>query len=160
SGITNSTSDESLKIHSTPALFLLIASLSTMSSAQQQPKIRYTLGMSRPSTHLFEVEVTIENLPPSLDSLDVMMPVCRPGRCVFLDLAGGVQDSSAAGARNKELEWSKVNKSTWRVRTERSEKLVARYKVYANEFSLRTRGLNDEHAFVDGSGVFMYVDQY
>jgi predicted metalloprotease with PDZ domain len=32
--------------------------------------------------------------------------------------------------------------------------------VYANEFDLRTRGLNDEHGFVDGTAVFMYCPKY
>ena len=35
-----------------------------------------------------------------------------------------------------------------------------RYSVYANEFNLRTRGLNDEHAFVDGAAVFLYAEAY
>ena len=47
-----------------------------------------------------------------------------------------------------------------RVSTGGGEKVTATYRVYADEFSLRTRGLDDDHAFVDGSALFLYAEKY
>src|SRR5689334_2704654 len=123
------------------AIVLLLVTFLSMAQAQQQTSVRYTLGMSRPSTHLFEVELTFDALPASMESLDVLLPVWRPGRYVVLDFAGGVQDFSASAGREKQLTWSKAAKSIWRVQTGGSRRVVISYKVYANEFPLRTRGL-------------------
>jgi predicted metalloprotease with PDZ domain len=133
--------------------------LSTMTFAQQ-PSVHYTLGMSKPVSHLLEVEMTIDRLPAAEQAVDFILPVWRPGRYLVLDLAGGVQNFSAAGAEGKTLAWEKVEKSLWRVRTNGTPRVTIRYSVYANEFNLRTRGLNEDHAFVDGTAVFMYVEKY
>ena len=79
---------------------------------------------------------------------------------MVLDFAGGVQEVEAHEGGGSTLSWSKAGKSLWRVQTNGAGSVTLRYKVYANEFNLRTRGLNDEHAFVDGSAVFMYAEQF
>ncbi len=139
-------------------LFLII--LATSISMAQQPTIEYRLGMPKPSTHLFEVELTIGNIPASETTLDVQLPVWRPGRYMVMDFAGGVLDFSSGDSKGKALTWKKTEKSVWRVETQGAPSVTISYKVFANEFNLRTRGLNDEHGFVDGAAVFMYVEKY
>jgi len=139
-------------------LFIITFITPTMTQVQN-PTIHYKLGISEPSTHLFEVEISFENLPASEKQFDLMMPAWRTGRYVIFDFAGGVQEFSAVGDGGKPLRWNKVDKQTWRIETQ-GRTLTARYKVYANEFNSRTRGLNDEHAFVDPASVFMYVEKF
>ena len=129
-------------------------------SLAQQPAVHYKLGMSKPSTHIYEVEVTIDHISKEEKQVDFILPVWRPGRYMVLDFAGGVLEFSAVDAKGKNLEWHKVEKSLWRVESKGVSAVTVRYKVYANEFNLRTRGLNDEHGFVDGAAVFMYVEKY
>ncbi|MBF8296732.1 MAG: peptidase protein [Bacteroidetes bacterium] len=126
----------------------------------QNPTFEYKLGMSKPSTHLLEVELSVKSLPSGSSAIDFLMPVWRTGRYVIFDFAGGVQEFSARDGSGSPLKWSKTEKSTWRVEKNRATAVTIRYKVYANEFEMRTRGLNDEHAFVDGCAVFMYIDRY
>ncbi|MBM4160833.1 MAG: M61 family metallopeptidase [Ignavibacteria bacterium] len=140
-------------------LFALLFFLS-LRAFPQSPTIEYRLGMSKPWTHLFEVEVTFRNLPEAPSTVDLLMPIWRTGRYIVFDFAGGVQEFLAVDGRNRPLPWTKTDKSTWRIDKRRETVVIARYKVYANEFGMRTRGLNDEHAFVDGSAVFMYIEQY
>jgi len=138
---------------------ILIVSLlivTTMASAQQ-PNIHYTLGMSKPYTHLFEVQVGIDHLPAPEKEIDLVMPAWRSGRYVIFDFSGGVQEFSAADADGHAIPWLKIDKETWRVERGTASRISVRYLVYANEFGDRTRGLNDEHAFVDPSTVFMFV---
>ncbi len=132
--------------------------------ASTTPKIHYELGMSQPHTHLFEVKITFTDLDQSEAQLDLIMPVWRSGRYVIFDFAGGVQEFAAqrgAGEENaNKLQWEKLDKSTWRVLTGGANTVSVRYKVYANEFNQRTRGLNDQHGYVNGSAVFMYAEKF
>ncbi|HEX9829468.1 MAG TPA: PDZ domain-containing protein [Bacteroidota bacterium] len=126
----------------------------------QQPTIEYTLGMSKPSTHLMEIEVTYSNLPSGDAAIDLSLPVWRSGRYVVFDFAGGIQDFSAVDGNGKSLQWSKTDKTTWRIQKQGATKITARYKMFANEFNFRTKGLNDEHLFVDPQSSFMYIETY
>lgn len=143
------------------ARFLFLASLLFTTTLQSQtPTIDYKLGMSQPWTHLLEVELSFTGLPAGTASLDFQMPIWRTGRYIVFDFPGGVQEFGAFDGSGSPLSWTKTDKSTWRVRKARSTAVSVRYKVYANEFDQRTRGLNDEHAFVDGCAVFMFLQQY
>jgi len=125
----------------------------------QSPVIHYSLGMSKPWTHLVEVEISFENLPAEDSTLELSLPVWRSGRYVLFDFAGGVEQFEAFSPKGERFSWEKTDKSTWRIETVEPDVSV-RYKVYANEFSSRTRGLNDEHGYVNGSAVFMYAEKY
>ncbi|MCI0707544.1 MAG: PDZ domain-containing protein [Ignavibacteriae bacterium] len=126
----------------------------------QQPTIEYTLGMSRPSTHLMEIEVTYSNLPAGEAMVDLSLPVWRSGRYVVFDFAGGIQDFSAADGSGKPLSWSKTDKTTWHIQKGSATKFTAKYMMFANEFQSRTKGLNDGHLFVDPMSSFMVMEQY
>ncbi len=141
--------------------YMIIAAtiLAAETGQAQNPTVRYQLGMSQPHTHLFEVEITLDGLSKNEKSIDFIMPVWRSGRYVLFDFAGGVQEFSAE-ANKAALSWRKIDKSTWRVENNGDAKVTVRYKVYANEFEQRTRGLNDRHGFVDASAVFMYVEKF
>ncbi len=141
------------------ARLVLLTSLPVLLHGQS-PTISYELAMSRPWTHLFEVKVRFDHLPSSGKTLDLVLPVWRTGRYVIFDFAGGVERFSAADVHGDALAVTKTDKTTWRIATGGSETVTARYEVYANEFSLRTRGLNNEHGFVDGTAVFMYSPAY
>src|SRR5437870_4881223 len=143
-----------MKLH-IPLIFVIFP---LMVSAQ--PLITYELNMTKPSTHLFEVSISIENLQENQNAFDLILPVWRPGRYLIFDFASGVQEFSASDEKNNLLKWKKINKTTWRIELDGNKKLTAKYKVFANEFNLRTRGLNTEHGFVDETSVFMYSETY
>lgn len=123
-------------------------------------RILYRLAMPRPTTHIFQVEMHLEGLAPEDSLLELQMPVWRPGRYMVLNFAGGVIRFEAEAAGGRSLFFKKTDKSTWQIRTEKATSLVVRYEVFADEFDQRTRGLNDEHAFVSGTSVFLYAPRY
>lgn len=125
----------------------------------QNATVHYQLGMSQPYTHLFEIEINIDGLAKNESAVDFILPVWRSGRYVIFDFAGGVQEFSARSG-GAELSWKKIDKSTWRVDAGGRESIAVRYKVFADEFDMRTRGLDDRHGFVDPSAVFMYVEKF
>jgi predicted metalloprotease with PDZ domain len=148
-----------LNFMKTVVRFLLLFVLPSLLFSQS-PGIEYKLGMSKPWTHLLEVEFTVKGVPSSPASLDFLMPVWRTGRYVIFNFASGVQGFSATDGNGNPCRWSKTDKSTWRVEKGSATTCTVRYMVYANEIEQRTRGLNDEHAFIDGCAVFMYIQAF
>jgi predicted metalloprotease with PDZ domain len=53
-----------------------------------------------------------------------------------------------------------MDKSTWRIRLARPTTVRVGYELYGNELGLRTRHIDDSHAYLDASAVFMYADKY
>ncbi len=97
--------------------------------------ISFTVSMSKPWTHLLEVEMRVTvaanlNVP---NETDLVMPVWTPGSYLIREFERHVQDF-AADANGRALDWTKVNKNTWRVKTNGARGWRVTYRVYANEF--------------------------
>lgn len=110
--------------------------------------------MPDPHTHLFEVEVRVV---ASGDSLELVMPSWTPGSYLLREFARHVQDFRAEADDGTALTWRKQDGSTWRIGTTAGREVRARYRVYANEPTVRTSHLDASHAYVNGASVFMFA---
>lgn len=126
------------------------------------PEIAFNVSMSRPQTHMLEVEVRVKRPAgmqvPAEDFL--LMPVWTPGSYLVREFARHVQDFSAADSSGRALQWEKTNKNTWRIVTAGAREWRASYRVYANELSVRTNQLNSDHAFWNNAALLMYLDGF
>jgi len=119
------------------------------------PSINYTVSMSQPWTHMLEVEMRLKwNRMP--DAAQLKMPVWTPGSYLVREYARHVQDFSAKDAGGKDLVWQKINKNTWQIDTKGAKEIVARYRVYSNELTVRTNELNDDHGFWNNAALLMF----
>ena len=73
------------------------------------PRIAYTLGMSKPHSHLFEVTVTVDGW--SEPTLELVMPSWTPGSYMIREYARHVQDFTVE-ADGKVARWKKTVKDT------------------------------------------------
>ena len=119
------------------------------------PTIAYTVSMSKPATHLLEVEMRL-NWATMPERAELKMPVWTPGSYLIREYARHVESFSAKDAGGSDLMWQKTDKNTWRIETKGKQEIVARYNVYANELTVRTNELNDEHAFFNNSALLMF----
>lgn len=128
------------------------------------PDISYTVSMSKPWTHLLEVEMRLNfGRTKSLISLpnesgaftEIQMPVWTPGSYLIREYARHVQDFAAADGSGKDLVWRKTNKNTWQIDSKGANEIVVKYNVYANELTVRTNELNSEHAFFNNGALLM-----
>ena len=120
-----------------------------------QTDIAYTVSMPKPYTHLLEVEMRVRS-PRRPANMDIVMPVWTPGSYLVREFERHVQGFAAKEAGGRALAWRKVNKNTWRIEMDGVQELVATYNVYANELTVRTNELNDEHAFWNNAALLMY----
>lgn len=118
------------------------------------PEIAYTVSMTKPWTHLLEVEMRLKWNSPQ-QAVELKMPVWTPGSYLVREYARHVQDFEAkSGSSN--LVWEKINKNTWRVNANGAREIAVNYRVYSNELTVRTNELNDEHAFWNNAALLMF----
>ncbi len=125
-----------------------------------QTTINYKLSMPEPQSHIYEVEAQFDNLPKKLKELNFSLPVWRSGRYVVFDFAGDLLTMSVSDSKGKLLKWEKTDKTSWSVELNSSTSINIKYKIFANEFNARTKGLNSDHGFVDPSAIFIYAEEY
>ena len=149
--------------HVSLILFLIVliafAASSTQAQSPNASDISFTVSMPQPWKHLLEVEMRIR-IPANLNvpnETDLIMPVWTPGSYLIREFERNVQDFSA-DAGGHALDWTKINKNTWRVQTNGARQWRAFYRVYCNEFSVRTNEINSDHAFWNNAALLMYPD--
>lgn len=143
-------------------LLLLVPAGSFADSGPQNggTKISFTVSMPQPHTHLFEVEMRIAEHGATYVSENVLiMPVWTPGSYMVREFARHVQDFSPVDASGRPLLWEKINKNSWRVKTNNARDVRVRYRVYANELTVRTSELNSDHAFWNNTTLLMYLER-
>jgi len=140
------------------AALMLVVPL--LAAAQTPVDISFTVAMSKPHTHLFDIEVAIKRTANGPQEEQLVMPVWTPGSYLVREFERHVQDFAAADAAGQPLKWEKTNKNTWRINTNGAREWHATYRVYANELSVRTSELNSEHAFWNNANLLMYLDGF
>ena len=143
----------------TTLVLLACSAMPAQTAPPLSSDISFVVTMPRPYTHLLEVEMRVQ-IPANLqvpNETDLVMPVWTPGSYLIREFERHVQDF-AADANGRALDWTKVNKNTWRVKTGGARQWRATYRVYANELSVRTSELNSDHAFWNNAALLMYRD--
>src|SRR5678815_1968171 len=145
--------------HALGVVLLILATLIVGAEPQSASyaRIAYTLSMSRPTTHLFEVSIALEmpqGTPPA--AVDLQMPLWQPGRYSNADFAKNVQEFSAT-AGSQALPFEKADSQTWRVETRGNRALTVSYKVFGNDLSGTYAQLDGTHGNFNGGEIFMYI---
>ncbi len=120
-------------------------------------RTEYVVSLAR--AHAQTVEVTLILDAVDAETIDLHLPVWRPGRYAINDHAGTVRRVRAEDGDRRALAIEKTAKSSWRVRTAGAKTVRVHYDLYANSLADRTRHADDTHAFLSGSSVFMYAEE-
>lgn len=126
------------------------------SSLIAQNKIAFEISFTEPQAHYAEVVMNISGL--KADHIDLKMPVWTPGSYLIREFSKNVEDFRAFDSSGKVLPFEKINKNTWRISLANSGKLKVTYRVYSFEISVRTSFVDESHAFLSPTGIFMYPD--
>lgn len=139
----------------TPAQEKRVRTAKPTSVTAVSPDIAYTVSMPKPATHLLEVEMRVK-WPQMPAQAELKMPVWTPGSYLIREYARHVQDFNVKDSAGRDLGWRKINKNTWQIDTKGANEIVASYRVYSNELTVRTNELNDEHAFWNNAALLMF----
>jgi len=112
--------------------------------------------MPQPESHLFEVTLSVQGWQELV--LDLKMPVWTPGSYLVREYAKHLQDLSAdTGEQRHPLPSHKLAKNHWQVETADASEITVRYRVFANELSVRTNHLDATHGYFNGAALFFFI---
>jgi predicted metalloprotease with PDZ domain len=117
-------------------------------------EISYEVSFPQPTDHYIHIEINISQV--SQESLQLQMPAWSPGKYQIYDFAQNVRDFSVKSS-NERIPTNKLDKLTWNMNLNGSDRITVNYKVYSNNLSGDFSFLSDTHAFLDGASLYMYV---
>ena len=115
--------------------------------------VEYRIDLAGRNAHLYGVEA---RFPVGGGDVDLMLPVWTPGSYLVREFERHLQELTFATPEGRVLAARKVDKATWRVDARGATSVVARYRVYANDLTVRSAHLDDSHGFFNGACVFLY----
>ena len=121
--------------------------------------IFYQVAMPQPQSHLFEITLQVDNWQESV--LDLKMPVWTPGSYLIREYARHIQDFRSNNSDTQEpLESKKISKNHWQINTNNCSKITVKYRVFANELTVRTNHLDGTHGYFNGAALFFFIPKY
>jgi predicted metalloprotease with PDZ domain len=121
----------------------------------------FTVGMPRPGTHLYEITMQVAPFASPVAWFDLVLPVWTPGSYMVREFSRHVRDLAASGPSGEPLPAVKIEKNRWRVGMlddPHEGPFTIRYRVYANELTVRTSHLDASHGYGNGANLFFYVE--
>jgi predicted metalloprotease with PDZ domain len=115
-------------------------------------RVEYRIELRDRHAHLYGVEA---RFPAGGGDLDLQLPVWTPGSYLVREFGRHLQELECCTPDGKPLPVRKVDKATWRVDAREAAAVVARYRVYANDLTVRSAHLDDTHGFFNGACVFL-----
>ncbi|HAC64896.1 MAG TPA: peptidase M61 [Cyanothece sp. UBA12306] len=123
---------------------------------QKCPTIGYKVAMDKPSSHLFEITLDVQEW--SDDLLDLKLPVWTPGSYLIREYARHVQSFDAYSTENREKLFSqKISKNHWQIQTDNVTNITIKYQIFANELTVRTNHLDQTHGYFNGAALFYFI---
>lgn len=116
--------------------------------------IHYQLEIPAPSQQWVHVTMTVPK-PQGLRS-EVAMPAWTPGSYLVRDHARHVDGVVATDLQGRALPVRRIDKQTWRI-DHGAGGFTLKYRVFADEAGVRTSYVDDRHATLNGSSIFMYL---
>lgn len=116
--------------------------------------VKYNFTVQNAAQHVGRVTIDLPVITD--DQIELKLPIWRSGRYEVLDLSKNITEFSANDREGRALAWRKTDKNTWLVENPDSNQVQVSYLVYANMLRYRVAHIDDSHAFLDASGVFMF----
>ena len=117
--------------------------------------MRYRVSMPEPHSHLFEVEATLDD-PGAAPVL--ALPVWTPGSYLVREFARHMEGPEADDGAGRRLPLVRLDKNRFRVEAAGAPRVRVRYRVYANDPTVRTSHLDDGHGYFNGANLFLYAE--
>ena len=117
--------------------------------------MRYRVSMPVPHSHVFEVEAELDYPGPSVT---LALPVWTPGSYLVREFARHLEGLRADDGEGAALPVERLDKHRFRIPTPAARRVRVRYRVYANELTVRTAHLDGRHAFFNGANLFLYAE--
>ncbi len=138
--------------------YLCTLSALSMASFPVFSQVDYHIDLTQGTQHLAQVSASF---PMSKsDTLTLNIPSWRTGKYVIMPIADGIRQLQVTDEKGQALPYKRTASGEWQVSLSQPSKVQVRYQLHANELGDRLRHIDDSHAFLDASGVFMYSPEF
>ena len=138
------------------ALFFLV--LLSVCIAHSAPRISYELRFPEPQTHYVNVQMQVSGW--SGGKIVLKMPVWAPGSYLVREFSRHVEQLSVTDAKGQVIGVSRAAKNAWEFDPSGSSSFSINYSVYAYELTVRTSFVDEEHAYLNGTSIFLYAEPF
>jgi len=109
--------------------------------------------------HLLEIETTFSSSTgaPLPTPFVVFMPVWTPGSYLVREYARHVEGFTAE-AGGRDVRSLKVRKNAWAIEHEGATEVRVRYRLYANDLTVRTNHIDESHVYFNGAATFLTAE--
>lgn len=108
-----------------------------------------------PENSLVEIRILI---PKVLEkSLELHLPMWRPGRYQLQNFAKNVLNFSANAQNGEKLNWKKTEKNVWNIHETQNKDIEIRYQYYAKELNAGSSFVNKYFAYVNPVNLCLYL---
>jgi predicted metalloprotease with PDZ domain len=114
-------------------------------------KLFYKIDLSQNEQKYVHIELTIKPGDYKENELILMMPVWSPGSYLVREYSRHLDCFET----NEPVTFKKISKNQWLLHLNNSKKVIIRYRLYCNEFSVRTNFIDDIHALLVGPATFI-----
>jgi len=121
------------------------------------PEISYLLSFEQAPSHYIDVTLNLTGFESGL--LELKMAVWTPGSYLVREYAKNLVYIERFDHTGKWRPLTKTSKNTFRLITEDHQAQI-RYRIYAAELTVRTSYVDQFHAYLNGAGIFLYVEGY
>ncbi len=118
--------------------------------------LHYKVSFNQANQHLFDVKLTIDFALQKGQKFS--LPSWIPGSYMIRDFAKNIVTLNAKSNGNN-IALTKTDKSSWQL-NEAVDNLVIDYQVYAWDLSVRSAHLDNQHAFFNGTSLFLAVNSF
>src|SRR5271156_7003631 len=135
------------------ALAILVTGPSIRAAGDEA--LRYELKFEAPNTHLMGITIRASGLDRK--SAEFAIPAWAPGSYQIENYWMLVQGFRALGPDGKPLVWRKTDQQTWLIDLNHATSVAVEYSIYANTLQNNHAQYNEQHAFIGGPSVWMYL---
>jgi predicted metalloprotease with PDZ domain len=115
--------------------------------------MRYRVQFPEPRTHYAEIEARFA----VAGDFELFLPVWTPGSYMVREYSRHIEGMAARDDEGRTLRVEKTRKNRWRVETPGAREIVASYRVYCREMSVRTNWVDESFALLNGAPTFVNV---
>jgi predicted metalloprotease with PDZ domain len=117
--------------------------------------IQYIFEHKNPTQQYISIEMHFE---ATKDVETIHLPSWRPGRYELGNFAKNIKNFCAYNEQGKKLEFQKINKDTWEIKTNADQKIRIVYAYFANELNAGSSYISLEQLYVNPVNCCIFIE--
>jgi predicted metalloprotease with PDZ domain len=119
--------------------------------------LKFDVTYTLPQHHFIDFTFYIDNNKEEIIKLH--LPAWRPGRYEIGNFAQNIQQVKVLNAMEDPLPFEKITKDCWEIKCKGEEKIVVRYRCYANILNAGSTYLDEEQLYLNPVNCFIYIEE-